>query len=70
MKLKLEWPDGESRIEYDVTSFGLSWNTDEWVCTLSYRDGSEDVFTGRDLRVVSGEEIHGQTIQPDKEDYE
>lgn len=63
MKLKVAWGDGETRELYDVTSFSNSWAGDEYVFIAHHRDGSETHYTGKELSVVSGEEIDATTQQ-------
>lgn len=61
MKLTIGWEDGEQRTLYDVTAFNRVWNEDEYVLAVTYRDGSEETYTGRKLAVLTGSEISGET---------
>lgn len=61
MKLTISWADGEQRTLYDVTAFSRSWQGDEYLLVVTYRDGSEDHYTGRELAVTTGSEISGET---------
>jgi hypothetical protein len=70
MKVVVGWPDGETREVYDVTTFSKSWVGDEWLFVAKHRDGSETHYTGKELSVLSGEEIDGTTQAAVKGDAE
>lgn len=64
MKVVVGWPDGETRDIDDVTAFSKAWVGDEYLFVAQHRDGTETHYTGKDLSVISGEEINGtrQTV--------